>query len=642
MVSTMKSTLEDRFRTGQKLQRRGTKHVKSGCRTCKVRRVKCDETRPACGRCTSTGRTCDGYGIWSTSAGTGISHGFHQRQSPSSVVSTTPPRDTIEYGWCMSPLLDGNCKMFNLLDRRVDADELVCLDFFRLRCLVKLPGFFDASFWEKTVPQVSSSAPAVFHAVVALASTQRSQEYTSCMRKGPDNPFIDYDSEIKKWDRFALQQYNKSIIRLQSYFEDDGHESVQIALITCVLFICIELMRGSYTRANVHIDHVINVLKTLQRKRHSSDSLPRKQHREIVRVTDPKTVDDHLLEILARMNTQCVLFGYPSRYIHLTEARTNLVGTIPDVFDSLQECRQYLEVLLNKSLHLINKSSGSTPSFSLGEPEYHFPETREQLIETLAQWKCAYEKLTQKVRPNITVYAYIALNLLRIWSLKVEIMLRTCPATNEPWNEMAFDKYTHLFEEILSASDDVVLMRGFPGNFVLQDAKCHTGPLNFSADMGPVPVLYYIALKCRVPSIKRRAIQALRAAPHREAVWDGIAVAAAAETVIRLEEGDFFGVFNDAYPSVAYSLSSVQKDVLPEWSRFQDVRIIMEDGLQLGGTIIGRRKREDSNIFSSFLGEDDSSKWEPVEEPFQCGERLSTYTWSNIQDMYKAANLSSA
>ncbi|KAE8550509.1 hypothetical protein EYB25_006736 [Talaromyces marneffei] len=466
MVSTMKSTLEDRFRTGQKLQRRGTKHVKSGCRTCKVRRVKCDETRPACGRCTSTGRTCDGYGIWSTSAGTGISHGFHQRQSPSSVVSTTPPRDTIEYGWCMSPLLDGNCKMFNLLDRRVDADELVCLDFFRLRCLVKLPGFFDA--------------------------------------------------------------------------------------------------------------------------------------------------------------------------------RTNLVGTIPDVFDSLQECRQYLEVLLNKSLHLINKSSGSTPSFSLGEPEYHFPETREQLIETLAQWKCAYEKLTQKVRPNITVYAYIALNLLRIWSLKVEIMLRTCPATNEPWNEMAFDKYTHLFEEILSASDDVVLMRGFPGNFVLQDAKCHTGPLNFSADMGPVPVLYYIALKCRVPSIKRRAIQALRAAPHREAVWDGIAVAAAAETVIRLEEGDFFGVFNDAYPSVAYSLSSVQKDVLPEWSRFQDVRIIMEDGLQLGGTIIGRRKREDSNIFSSFLGEDDSSKWEPVEEPFQCGERLSTYTWSNIQDMYKAANLSSA
>lgn len=597
----------------------------------RVRRVKCDETQPACGRCTSTGRTCDGYGIWSTRASAGVSHGLRHRQTPHSVdiVSTTRPRNTIEYE-CESPLPDGNYKMFNLFDRRVDTDELVCLDFFRLRCLVKLPGFFDASFWEQTVPQLSSSAPAVFHAVVALASTQRSQEYTSCMRKGPDNPFIDYDTEIKKWDRFALQQYNKSITRLQSYFEDDSHESVQIALITCILFICIELMRGSYTRANVHIDHGINVLKTLQRKRQSPKSSPRELRKAIVRVTDPKTVDDHLLEILARLNTQCVLFGYPSRYIHLTEARAYSIGNIPDVFDSLQECRQYLEVLLNRTLHLINKSMGDASSFSLAGSENHLTETREQLLEILSQWKRPYEKLAQKIRKNITVYAYIAVNLLHIWSINLEIMLRTCPSPNEPWSEMAFDNYTYLFEEILATGADMVMMRGFPGNFVLTDTKCHVGPLNFSADMGPVPVIYYTALKCRVPSVRRRAIQALRVAPHREAVWDGIAVAAAAETVIRLEEGAFFG---SSSPPLAHS------DVLPEWRRFQDVRIIMEDGLQPGGKIIGKRKRE-NNIFSSLLGEDDSSRWEVVEESFQCGERLNTYTWSNIQDMYKAANMS--
>lgn len=519
--------------------------------------------------------------------------------------------------------------MFNLLDRRVDADELVCLDFFRLRCLVKLPGFFDASFWEQTVPQLSSSAPAVFHAVVALASTQRSQEYTSCMRKGPDNPFIDYDSEIKKWDQFALQQYNMSITRLQSYFEDNSHESVQIALITCILFICIELMRGSYTCANVHIDHGINVLQTLQRTRQTSNISLRKPRKAIFRVTDPQTVDDHLLEILARLNTQCVLFGYPSRYIHLTEARTYSIDTIPDNFDSLQECRQYLEVLLNKTLHLTNKSMAATPLSSSSGSENLLIEPREKLKQTLTQWKSAYEKLAQKSRPNITVYAYIALNLLHIWSIKVDIMLRTCPAPNEPWSEMAFDNYTHLFEEILSTAADMVMMRSFPGNFVLGDAKCHVGPLNFSADMGPVPVLYYTALKCRVPSIRRQAIQGLRVAPHREAVWDGIAVAAAAEMVTQLEEGDFFG---------SSSSSPVHGDVLPEYRRFQDVRIMMEDGLQPRGKIICRRKRE-NNISSSLLGEDDSSRWEVVEESFECGERLNTYTWSNIQDMYKAANM---
>lgn len=37
--------------------------TKGACRTCKVRKVKCDEGRPCCNRCQSTGRICEGYGI---------------------------------------------------------------------------------------------------------------------------------------------------------------------------------------------------------------------------------------------------------------------------------------------------------------------------------------------------------------------------------------------------------------------------------------------------------------------------------------------------------------------------------------------------------------------------------------------------
>lgn len=35
--------------------------MRSGCFTCKIRRKKCDEAKPFCSRCTSTGRKCDGY-----------------------------------------------------------------------------------------------------------------------------------------------------------------------------------------------------------------------------------------------------------------------------------------------------------------------------------------------------------------------------------------------------------------------------------------------------------------------------------------------------------------------------------------------------------------------------------------------------
>ncbi|KAL2829505.1 hypothetical protein BDW59DRAFT_142169 [Aspergillus cavernicola] len=42
-------------------RRKWTARVKSGCITCRIRRVKCDEGKPDCGRCRSTGRKCDGY-----------------------------------------------------------------------------------------------------------------------------------------------------------------------------------------------------------------------------------------------------------------------------------------------------------------------------------------------------------------------------------------------------------------------------------------------------------------------------------------------------------------------------------------------------------------------------------------------------
>ncbi|KAH6663086.1 hypothetical protein B0J14DRAFT_280144 [Halenospora varia] len=48
---------------GQKVRKtRASKpKVKTGCQTCKIRRVKCDETKPACLRCVRFGHKCDGY-----------------------------------------------------------------------------------------------------------------------------------------------------------------------------------------------------------------------------------------------------------------------------------------------------------------------------------------------------------------------------------------------------------------------------------------------------------------------------------------------------------------------------------------------------------------------------------------------------
>lgn len=46
---------------GKKRQRQWSSKKKSGCLTCRIRKIKCDEEKPNCRRCFSTGRQCDGY-----------------------------------------------------------------------------------------------------------------------------------------------------------------------------------------------------------------------------------------------------------------------------------------------------------------------------------------------------------------------------------------------------------------------------------------------------------------------------------------------------------------------------------------------------------------------------------------------------
>lgn len=48
-------------RHGERKMSHAYPKVRTGCLTCKIRKVKCDEGKPSCLRCTSTGRKCEGY-----------------------------------------------------------------------------------------------------------------------------------------------------------------------------------------------------------------------------------------------------------------------------------------------------------------------------------------------------------------------------------------------------------------------------------------------------------------------------------------------------------------------------------------------------------------------------------------------------
>jgi hypothetical protein len=153
--------------------------------------VKCDETRPACLRCTSTRRTCDGYSDVSP--------------PPSNIGTVTTGPFNIH-----SPT-----KL-----RRSFA-------FFTHRTSPQLAGFFGSDFWERLVLQAAYHESAVRHAIVAIGSLHE---------------LVEHQTGITDATRaFALEQYNLAIRELLLPLSQGGERRVDVCLISCILFTCFEV-----------------------------------------------------------------------------------------------------------------------------------------------------------------------------------------------------------------------------------------------------------------------------------------------------------------------------------------------------------------------------------------------------------------
>lgn len=153
-----------------------------------------------------------------------------------------------------------------------------------------------AGFWRRLVPQVGQSDPAVRHALIALGaayqSAQLQQDHqtttpatsvdlglggSNSSRSGSpaasqQQPYMSTpppeDSSnarcIDQLELFVIQQYNMSIYHLQKHVQPSSPpESVEITLICCLVFVCIETSRGNEGAALAHVANGLQIIKAL-------------------------------------------------------------------------------------------------------------------------------------------------------------------------------------------------------------------------------------------------------------------------------------------------------------------------------------------------------------------------------------------
>ncbi|WYZ46200.1 hypothetical protein EsH8_IX_000425 [Colletotrichum jinshuiense] len=183
--------------------RKGSPKVKTGCRTCKARKVKCDETKPKCTRCTTSGRQCAGY----------------------------------------EPILENGLAWYRPQQLTAhDQREGRAFQFFSHMVGPVLSGPMDTYFWTHLVIQFSHFEPAVRHAVLAVSSLY--EDFHGGARVTRQKP----------GNNFALRHYGAAIQRIKS--ADDE----QLVLLVCILFICIEYLQGDVEAALRHCKHGITIL----------------------------------------------------------------------------------------------------------------------------------------------------------------------------------------------------------------------------------------------------------------------------------------------------------------------------------------------------------------------------------------------
>ncbi|KAI7186520.1 hypothetical protein KC316_g12269 [Hortaea werneckii] len=610
---------EARKRSG----RLGHKKSRNGCITCKTRRVKCDEARPACNRCTNTGRKCDGYDA-------------EQQLLPTARAESAPVGRQI-YG------IESTKKG----DRRA-------FDFF-LSCAGKnLAGKLDLDFWYGTVLQLAQTEPFIFDSIVAISTLYEHPQYLQTFSPergdvirqpigdGMKTPALQTGHprtvpiKLNEHREYALKSYNKAMQAFRKRVEA-GKASPALVLLSSVLFVCIELIQDDIFNtsallmrtsglmrefecarmtaeeaqlfANIKLmfgrlgvlaaafghPHPIDLpasgpgcesrgFQTMADARSSlfaimADSHPFIRDSVVYKAfmsgeagernynnveddcsdvnvcSDPSSANfDHGRRPVQKVTTTTVTFisaemgeaanfctdsflsasdrlpdfsGQDPDKIRLVMQHEGMTGYVLTPGDDLEPAGVH-QHNLSDSTWQEHVQGGDVELFPETAPNFASPKPFKQLLEEqtrleyrLQEWLETFRQTPDPKspsRPTDETDSEASSNLMMYYHV-THIWLSTRLATEQ----VAFDQYTDHFEQTLQYGEKYV------------NAKAGQ-PAVFTFEVGAVPPLYFVATKCRVPSLRRHALRLLARAPRKEAMWGATSTGQLAARIIAVEE----------------------------------------------------------------------------------------------------------
>ncbi|KAJ1323766.1 RNA polymerase II-specific transcription factor-like protein [Microdochium nivale] len=469
------------------MARKGTHKVRTGCLTCKGRKVKCDEAKPACARCVRAGRRCDGYGQPQLQARAGVE-----------AAASAAAQDPGQAEWFARPR--------RLLAHAVDPAEARALQYYCQAAGPVLSGPIDPDFWGRLVYQFSAFEPAVRHSVVAISSLYEK------LGQNPRGPMAVLDDSS-----LALGHYNAAIGQLRR------SDNQPLIVLACLLFITIEVLQDNTPVAIQHCRHGILLLNTIADRY--------------------AWLREFLVPIFRRMTLLPLFFGtFPDDFPVPVpvSARDGSMPSRLTAFESLAEARDHMWDCMIHSMQLVRMSEPyrqldhNDIETAVGATAAVPPDLVSAQLASHAQldrWHTAWQGLMSQHphtgdgdaltrRPLTRVNIAIRYAVCRIWTATALDPTETC-----------YDAYAGVFRQCVDQASS--FRHTLP-------AEWHAAKrgIKFMLEMGYAPMLYFVALKCRDLPVRLRALQLmLLLGSPRENLWDVAAMYARGLRVVEAEHG---------------------------------------------------------------------------------------------------------
>ncbi|KAJ2967793.1 hypothetical protein NQ176_g9495 [Zarea fungicola] len=220
-------------------KKRWSSKAKTGCATCRSRRIKCDEGKPVCRRCVFSKRQCGGYidqpqPEYASSA----------TSSGCSAVSTPDPIPQPGSG-------------LGIIYTEASSLEQQMFYTFRNDTVLQVGCVFDMRFWLVDVPQAAQAHRPIWHASIALAALQSSRNAVS------DNTYPFSGDAMDGVTDFVMRHYHAAmdaLVPLSSPAEDvPTFETQQVLLMTNVLLLGLASMQGNQRDATLFSRHSLDL-----------------------------------------------------------------------------------------------------------------------------------------------------------------------------------------------------------------------------------------------------------------------------------------------------------------------------------------------------------------------------------------------